>query len=105
MESACTPALLHGIVSRGDPAGFMGQGGLPDKVGLTPIFERFYRDESRRFVLWLPVLLGIGIGIYFGLEAEPAPAWGWLFVLPFALIEIGRASCRERVGIAVGGVG
>src|SRR5690625_4476837 len=69
----------------------MGQGGLPDKVRLTPMIERFYREESRRFVLWLPVLLGIGIWIYFTAETEPAPIRGWLFLGPMALIASGFA--------------
>ena len=31
-------------------------------------------DERERWVLWLPVLLGLGIGLYFALPAEP-PTW------------------------------
>ncbi|HET7410708.1 MAG TPA: ComEC/Rec2 family competence protein, partial [Paracoccaceae bacterium] len=69
----------------------MGQGGLPDKVRLTPAIERFYRVESRRFVLWLPVLLGIGIWAYFALPFEPPPAWGWMAVAPGLVIATGLA--------------
>lgn len=52
----------------------MGQEGRQDKVRLAPDFARLYATESRRFVLWLPVLMGLGIWIYFALETEP-PAW------------------------------
>ncbi len=35
---------------------------------------RAFADERERWVLWLPVLFGIGIAIYFGLKTEP-PLW------------------------------
>ncbi|MDA1090010.1 MAG: ComEC/Rec2 family competence protein [Proteobacteria bacterium] len=35
---------------------------------------RAFTDERERWVLWLPVLFGIGISIYFGLPVEP-PLW------------------------------
>lgn len=41
---------------------------LPDPRTLIPDLLSSERD---RFILWLPVLLGIGIGWYFALEAEP----------------------------------
>jgi competence protein ComEC len=69
----------------------MGQGGRPDKVRLTAILQELYRVESRRFVLWLPVLLGIGIWAYFALPFEPAPALGWVWIAPAALIASGIA--------------
>lgn len=31
--------------------------------------------ERGRWPLWLPVFLGIGIGLYFALPAEPGPSW------------------------------
>ena len=36
--------------------------------------------ESDRLVLWLPVFLGLGIALYFGLAVEPA-AWTWMPLL------------------------
>ena len=31
-------------------------------------------DERERWVLWIPAFIGVGIGIYFGLNSEP-PVW------------------------------
>src|SRR5690606_17195779 len=58
---------------------------------LTHRIEAFYRIESRRFVLWLPVLLGLGIWTYFALPFEPAPAWGWAVAAPALAIATGLA--------------
>ncbi len=69
----------------------MGQEGRSDKVRLTPSLERLYRVESRRFVLWLPVFLGVGIWAYFALPVEPAPGWGWLWAGPALVIATGLA--------------
>ncbi|CUW40710.1 ComEC [Magnetospirillum sp. XM-1] len=33
--------------------------------------------ERGRWPLWLPVFLGVGIGLYFALPVEPSPFWGW----------------------------
>ncbi len=41
---------------------------FPDPRSLIP--DSFLAERDR-FPLWMPVLLAIGIGIYFGLEAEP----------------------------------
>ena len=35
------------------------------------------RGEQHRWPLWLPVLLGVGAALYFGLPAEPAAIFGW----------------------------
>jgi competence protein ComEC len=35
------------------------------------------RGERHRWPLWLPVLLGVGAALYFGLPAEPAAILGW----------------------------
>ncbi|MEM7211318.1 MAG: ComEC/Rec2 family competence protein [Pseudomonadota bacterium] len=42
--------------------------------------------ELRRVVLWLPVLLGVGIWIYFSLAREPDAATGWIFLIPLVLL-------------------
>ncbi|MEM9060154.1 MAG: ComEC/Rec2 family competence protein [Pseudomonadota bacterium] len=61
-----------------------------DKVALGAHVLEIYRIESRRFVLWLPVLLGIGIWIYFALPNEPDPrtVWIWLPFLTLALLPL-----------------
>lgn len=79
----------------GDPTGFMVQEGRSDKVRLTPQIEQLYQQEGRRFVLWLPVCLGIGIWTYFSLRFEPPPEWGVAALAPLALIVSGLA---RRVG-------
>ena len=42
-------------------------------VSLSDSFEKFIADQRQNAVLWVPVLLGCGIGFYFDLHAEP----GW----------------------------
>lgn len=41
--------------------------------------------EAGRWVLWFPVLLGVGIGLYFTLDREPAP-WAGPALLAAALV-------------------
>ncbi|MDH5747848.1 MAG: ComEC family competence protein [Rhodospirillales bacterium] len=50
-------------------------------------------DERDRWVLWLPVLFGTGIGVYFLLPVEP-PAWIGASVLAAAVI-FGRLAHRR----------
>ena len=40
-----------------------------------------FADEGERWILWLPVFFGAGIGVYFALPVEPSP---WLGALAFA---------------------
>jgi competence protein ComEC len=40
----------------------------------------FWREESDRWPLWLPVGLGLGAGCYFSLTVEPGLVWGWVAV-------------------------
>ena len=49
-----------GRVVRG--AAFMGRKDRSDKVLLRIDLPTLYAAESRRFALWLPVFLGLGIG-------------------------------------------
>lgn len=62
-------------------------GGRPAGRGLS---NTLWQLEGRRSVLWLPVLLGLGIWVYFALPHEP-PLWsaflwclplGWLLAVP-----------------------
>lgn len=69
----------------------MGQGGRSDKVRLSMDFGELYRVESRRFVLWLPVLLGVGVWIYFALPWEPGAAWRWVIAVPAVPLATGLA--------------
>jgi len=42
-------------------------------------------DERERWVLWLPVFLGIGIAVYFALPGEPPPQAGFVALIIFGL--------------------
>ena len=39
-------------------------------ASLAPLMRRLEAEQERWF-LWMPVLLGLGIGLYFSLPAEP----------------------------------
>jgi len=54
--------------------------------------------EARRAVLWLPVLMGIGIWLYFALDREPDPRWCWLAAPPLTSLVTGAA---RRAGMLV----
>jgi competence protein ComEC len=69
----------------------MVQEGRSGKVRLHPAIHELYEVESRRFVLWLPVCLGLGISVYFALPDEPRPFWGMAWLAPLALIAGGLA--------------
>lgn len=61
------------------------------------LVERVLAAERQRWALWAPVGLGIGIGVYFALPAEP-PAW----VGPAAVLAAGvPAFLLRRRGVAV----
>ncbi|MGZ8995635.1 MAG: ComEC/Rec2 family competence protein [Rhodospirillales bacterium] len=56
-----------------------------------------FAAEHDRWILWLPVLIGVGIGLYFSLPAEP-PSW-----LGVAALMVVAAAClvfRRAVGSA-----
>jgi len=57
-----------------------------------------WHAEGRRAILWLPVLMGGGIWLYFALDREPDPRWCALVALPFAALASGFA---RRAGLAV----
>ena len=69
----------------------MVQEGRSGKVRLHRRVQQLYADESRRFVLWLPVCLGLGIWVYFALPFEPPPLWGLAWLVPLGLIAAGLA--------------
>lgn len=66
---------------------------------ITNVFEAgtgYFAAERDRWVLWLPVGLALGIGLYFSLPAEPLP-WIGPFVIAafvfFAIIVKNAAGC------------
>lgn len=76
----------------------MGQANREDKVGLQRAAAELIAAESGRAMLWVPVGMGIGIAVYFGLADEP-PVWTAAALLPpLALLLTGLA---RRGGTAV----
>lgn len=51
-------------------------------AGAKGAVTRAIDGERTRVALWLPVMLGIGIAIYFGLPVEPPRGLGWVLALP-----------------------
>ena len=78
-----------GVWSAG--AAFMGRMDRSGKVLTHPVFATFYRIESRRLALWLPVMLGVGIWLYFAARTEPDWRWALLGLVPLALVATGLA--------------
>ena len=56
---------------------------------------RAVEAERDRWFLWLPVFLGLGIGIYFSLTVEP-PLWIGLAATPIALLGVALAHRAGR---------
>jgi len=52
-----------------------------------------YRSESGRWILWIPVFLATGIGVYFSLPSEPALWHGAFASLVFGLLVWGTRNC------------
>ena len=54
-------------------------------------------DERHRWFLWIPVVFGVGIGVYFALPFEPSP-----WVAPAAAIPAAAAAwlTRERLALS-----
>jgi competence protein ComEC len=69
---------------------------LTERLGLAP-FEALMAERDR-WVLWIPVILGLGISLYFALPAEP-PAWTGAGGLALCL-SLGWA-LRRRPGLAL----
>lgn len=62
--------------------------GFADNRALSVVWLRIlapFLAERERWVLWLPVFFGIGIGVYFALPVEP-PVWAGLSGLGFVAI-------------------
>ncbi|MBW8269332.1 ComEC/Rec2 family competence protein [Caldovatus aquaticus] len=65
----------------GSPARFGAP--LPLRRPAAALSDRLAAERGR-LALWLPVALGAGILLYFGLRSEPSPAWRWLPLPPLA---------------------
>ena len=65
-------------------AAFMGQRQVRHKVPGKIGWERVWTAEGRRAILWLPVLMGCGIWLYFALAREPDPLRSAPTALPAA---------------------
>lgn len=64
--------------------------------------KRFYDAEYTRHILWLPVLFGVGIGLFFSLKHEPSL---WLTLagseILFVLIYLRRYQARELIWLSI----
>jgi len=72
--------------------------GLPERGGLIPSLAGRALAERDRWVLWLPVGLGGGVGLYFAWPSEPA--WGG-GVAAVALCAVGLAALRRRAAAVI----
>ncbi len=85
----------------GSAGAFMGQVKAGHKVGGRIDWAALWAADGRRAVLWLPVLMGAGVWLYFALDREPDPAWCGLVALPLAALVSGLA---RRTGLAALGL-
>ena len=72
-------------------AAFMGRKDRSDKVLNHAVFATLYRIENRRFALWLPVALGVGVWAYFHPVEEPDWRWAFAGLAPLGLVVTGLA--------------
>jgi competence protein ComEC len=75
----------------------MGQVAARHKVRARIDWQRVWTAEGRRAILWLPVLMGAGIWLYFVPDREPDPLWCALTALPVMALAGGLA---RRAGLA-----
>ncbi len=61
-------------------------------------FSQSFVSQRRRWVLWLPVLLGLGIGFYFSLTFEPSLYFGIIMSLSLGMFAYG---VRAKTGLSV----
>ena len=66
---------------------------------LASIFYRHFVRERDRWVLWLPVCLGLGVGGYFSLLVEPSL---WLSMCSIAGLGFAAFVLRAKFSIFVG---
>jgi competence protein ComEC len=75
--------------------------GINPFAGVGRVMEKFLSEEQDRLALWLPVFLGVGIGVYFALSAEPA--W-WTGGLLLVVAGAGAAAARMMSPAGLGRV-
>ncbi|HSF94963.1 MAG TPA: ComEC/Rec2 family competence protein [Thermohalobaculum sp.] len=78
----------------------MGQDRAGHKVSGRGDWPRLWAQEARRAILWLPVLMGAGIWLYFALDAEPDPLWCAPALMPALLAATGLARRAGWVALA-----
>ena len=59
---------------------------VPKKTTTKIDWLSVWTTEGRRAILWLPVLMGCGIWLYFTYQREPDPLWCALTALPVAAL-------------------
>lgn len=79
----------------------MGQDRAGHKVLGQIDWPRAWAAEARRAILWLPVVVGGGIWVYFSLANEPDPWWCALLAAPVALVASGVARYAGWLVLAV----
>lgn len=62
-----------------------------------PLGQTIYASQRSRLVLWVPVLFGIGIALYFAPASEPSVWWSAGFLIPLAGLFLLRT--RERLAL------
>lgn len=82
-----------GVFRPTEAAGILRAGG----AALVARTAAAFAAEHDRWILWLPVLIGIGIGIYFSLPFEPLP---WLGPAAFGAAAIACIVFRRAAGSA-----
>ena len=90
------PLLIVARVLQGVAGGI-----FPLSFGI--IRDEFPREKVAGSIGLISAILGVGGGVGIvagGLVAEHL-SWHWLFWMPLVLMQIGRASCRERVSYHV----
>lgn len=77
----------------------------PSRTGVNPFagpgrsLEKLFAEEQERLALWLPVFLGLGIGVYFALPSEPAWSTGaLLLVLAGGFMAAARMTAEAGLG-------
>src|SRR5512145_2834983 len=71
-------AQVSGAEPRLGDAGGLALGGW-SRLPLLAAIARNLEAEQERWFLWLPVMFGVGIALYFSLPDEP---WIWAALLP-----------------------
>lgn len=73
-----------------------------DLAGVAARLADALAAERERWVLWLPVAVGLGIGFYFALPMEPP--W-WPAVAALVAIVVGLVTARRRPGLRLLAIG